>query len=85
MAYMHVRFRLIGVLVATVYNGHETAALHSTLKLDMGDQISLVIVGGAVFDDASHYTHFSGFLLEEDFVVWGKNSAYELYVLTADT
>ncbi len=58
---MHVRFRLNGVLVATVYNGHETAALHSTLKLNMVDQISLVITDGAIYDDA-YYTNFSRFL-----------------------
>jgi len=68
---MHVSLRLNGVHVAfafsATYNGHETAALHSTLKLNMGDQISLVITDGAVFDyDGGYYTNFSGFLLEED-------------------
>lgn len=78
-AYMHVHFRLNGVLVATgfstTYNGHETAALHSTLKLNIGDQISLVITDGAIFDDDAYYTSFSGFLLEEDLLIWLKSRA----------
>ena len=88
----NVSFRLNGVHVAnahsTTYNGHLTTTLHSTLKLEMGDQISLVITVGAVYDDAGITTQFSGLLLEEDLVNWlnlerylttQKNSAYELY------
>ncbi len=54
---------------STHYNGHLTATLHSTLKLEMGDQISLIITNGAVYDDPAHITHFSGFLLEEELVI----------------
>ena len=70
---MNVSLRLNGEHVAnahsTNYNGHLTATSHSTLKLEMGDQISLVITVGAVYDDAGVTTQFSGFLLEEDLVL----------------
>ncbi len=70
---MNVFLRLNGANVAagysTSYNGYLTATLHSTLKLEVGDQISLVVTEGAVHDIDNHYTHFSGFLLEEDLVV----------------
>lgn len=40
--------------------------LQSTLKLEVGDQISLVISAGGINDSGNHHTQFSGFLLQED-------------------
>ena len=40
--------------------------LQSNLKLEVGDQISLVISAGGIKDSGNHHTQFSGFLLQED-------------------
>ncbi len=45
---------------------HQTFSLHSTLDLAKGDQIRLVLLEGAIHDNANHYTNFVGQLLEED-------------------
>ena len=46
-----------------------THSLHSTLELKAGDQVWISIPslnGGALYDDANHYTHFTGYLLQEN-------------------
>ena len=47
---------------------YETFTLQSTLSLYARDQVSVKISGGSgsLYDDASHYTHFTGWLLQED-------------------
>ena len=43
------------------------SSLFVTLKLKLGDTVDLFqIRNGNMFDDASHYTHFTGWLMEED-------------------
>jgi hypothetical protein len=46
--------------------------LQSTLNLKSGDQIWVEIseysTGGFLYDVSPHYTHFTGFMLEEDIV-----------------
>lgn len=46
-----------------------TFAIHSTLHLNTGDQVSVQIWNsGSYFQDSNdHYTHLTGWLLEEDF------------------
>jgi len=39
------------------------------LRLKTGDQVSLLKNGGIINDDAGHYTHFSGWLVEEDLII----------------
>ena len=39
---------------------------HATVKLEKGDRVDIFLGGGSVFDDIRHFTHFTGFLLEED-------------------
>ena len=77
--YLEVRLYLNGNRMATSYTSKAASdyqfsqlALQSTLNLREGDQIWLQITGmsdGVFLFDASdvHHTHFSGFLLEEDF------------------
>ena len=43
------------------------SSLAATLKLKSGDTVDLFQTGeGNLYDDASHYTHFTGWLIEED-------------------
>ena len=46
--------------------------LQSTLNLKSGDQVWMEIYlqesGAALFDNSNHYTHFTGFMLEEEIV-----------------
>lgn len=43
-----------------------TASLHATLNLVEGDQVSLFLAGGTLFDSNDHHAHFTGWLMEED-------------------
>ena len=46
-----------------------TFTLQSTVQLNAGDQISLKLDSGGtgfLWDDGNHYTHFTGWLLQED-------------------
>ena len=46
-----------------------TFTLQSTVQLNAGDQISLKLDSwgtGFLWDDGNHYTHFTGWLLQED-------------------
>ncbi|EFX75551.1 hypothetical protein DAPPUDRAFT_323209 [Daphnia pulex] len=46
----------------------QTFSLQANLELAKGDQIRLLLVEGAILDDAKHYTNFVGQLLEEDII-----------------
>jgi hypothetical protein len=46
----------------------QTFSLQADLELAKGDQIILLLVEGAILDDARHYTNFVGQLLEEDII-----------------
>jgi len=55
---------------ATDIRGGLAMTLHSTLKLQADDKISLVLTEGIVHDFYESYSHFVGWLLEEhEFVV----------------
>lgn len=44
-----------------------TLSWTSTLKLKEGDRIDLIYMAkGKLFDDHDHYTHFTGWIIEED-------------------
>jgi hypothetical protein len=55
----------------TLLNQNDQVSLQSTLSLKPGDKIWIEIVdmsaGMYLFDGNNHYSHFSGWLLEEDF------------------
>jgi len=47
-----------------------SGSMIATLKLKVGDEITLVLTDGALFDNGVQYhTQFSGILLEEDLVI----------------
>jgi len=47
-----------------------TISIHATLKLNKGDQITIVFSNGGVYDNNNRYiTHFVGSLLEEELVI----------------
>ncbi len=68
---MYIFLQLNGEAVALAYvggtNGHFSYALKSTLKLKSGDEIRLYkYSGGILFDDSRQFTHFTGWMLEEE-------------------
>ncbi len=69
-SWLHVGIYLNGNLIGKGYenNDYDTYSMQSTLRLNAGDRISLQIpVGnGQVHDDGNHFTHFNGWLLQED-------------------
>lgn len=73
-SYLSVLLRLNGNDVAIAHSNaqYENVAiiLHSTLKLEIGDEISLVMTEGSLNDSVNKHTQFSGFLLEEDLNIW---------------
>jgi len=46
-----------------------SSSLNANLKLKVGDEITLIITAGALYDDAGYYTHFTGILIEEDLIM----------------
>ncbi len=56
----------------TVADQLSPLTLQSTLKLKLGDQVWLEIYamssGAFLYDDGTHRTHFTGFMLEEEIV-----------------
>ncbi len=47
-----------------------TASIHATLKLKLGDEITLVLISGVLQEFKDEYlTQFTGMLLEEDLVI----------------
>jgi len=62
--------QLNGNNIGIDFNGYTGAQLSgsmvATLKLKVGDEITVVLVSGALFDNEHYHTKFSGILLEED-------------------
>lgn len=48
---------------------YETISLTATLRLKANDTIYLVLSIGKLMDAFDHYTHFTGWLVEEDLLV----------------
>jgi len=46
--------------------GVSLSAINASLRLKTGDQVRLLKGSGTINDNSSHYTHFSGWLVEED-------------------
>jgi len=44
------------------------ASLSSSLRLKVNDRVSLCNKDGGLFDNLSHHTHFTGWLVEEDLI-----------------
>ena len=45
------------------------SGISASLKLKIGDQVTLFKSAGTLNDGGSHYTHFTGWLVEEDLVL----------------
>jgi len=68
--YLQLNGNNVGVAHATDVPGGLSMSVHSTLKLQAGDKISLVLSEGVVHDFFNNYSNFVGWLLEEhDFVM----------------
>jgi hypothetical protein len=66
-----VQLQLNSVTIGTAWGemASNTFSLQSTLSLKKGDRITLVLANGGISDTAaSQQTHFTGMLLEEDFI-----------------
>ena len=51
----------------TSVNDYYSLSLSSTLKLNVGDEISVRLRGGNLYDSSAYYnTNFNGILLQED-------------------
>jgi len=46
-----------------------TVSIHTTLKLNKGDQITIVFNNGEVYGSSFHATQFTGSLIEEELVI----------------
>ncbi len=65
--YLYHNSNLITEAHGTSVSGGFTATLSSTLSLKSGDQISLQMAMGQLYDDnVGRYTNFNGLLLQED-------------------
>ena len=68
--YVHPILYLNGNRIGTG-NGnanHGTATLQSTLQLNVGDKVEVQLeqASSILYDDGNRYTHFTGWLLQED-------------------
>ena len=59
--------RDIGFAVASNLE-HQTGSLTASFKMKVGDKVNLYKThnNGVLYDDPNHYTHFTGWLVEED-------------------
>jgi len=69
--YLQVNGANIGISFATgLHNYLALSSISSSLRLKVGDKVRLYQLRGTLFDnDADPYTHFTGWLVEEDFVL----------------
>ncbi len=70
-------------IVYEVTDAFLTASLHSILRLQAGDEVKLVLEGGALYaTPGSPSTHFTGTLLEEDVgIFWLSNILFTSYII----
>ena len=72
--YLYILFQVNGanVDVAVTDQGatgsRDVVSLSASLQLAKGDTVNLFNNYGVLFDNSAHYTHFSGWLVEEDLV-----------------
>ena len=59
----------IGSTNAGTSGSNQSSSIHATLKLKIGDEITLVLRGGLLFDNPDFKTHFTGILVDEDLVI----------------
>jgi len=54
---------------AVTSSTHSTISVHGTLKLDVGDTVSIYHITGTIFSNVNIHTQFTGSLLEENLVI----------------
>jgi len=59
----------IGINYAGQTGTDLSGSMIATLKLKVGDEITLVLTSGSSFNNGDHHTQFSGILLEEDLAI----------------
>ncbi len=70
--YLYLQLQLNGIPIGSSYapyienNWVGLSTISASLRLKTGDQVSLVKDIGVLRDDDNHYTHFTGWLVEED-------------------
>jgi len=70
-----VQLRLNGNAIGSTHGNTFTSSaplsssIHASLKLKVGDELTFVLGGGALFDNGDYKTQFTGILLEEDLVI----------------
>jgi len=69
VVFLRVNGNNVAIAHSSAQNEFVTIVLQSTLKLNIGDEISLVITSGSLNDSGNQHTQFSGFLLEEDLII----------------
>jgi len=73
--YGDVNLKRNGVIVSGGYSNVDatnrivTFSTDATLKLNVGDQITIYFVYGSIFSTGASFTHFRGLLLEEELVI----------------
>ncbi len=74
--YLEIRLQVNGATVGSTYTFRPTTecaddvvSLSASLRLAAGDTVRLYnMVNSRLFDDSNHKTHFTGWLVEQDFV-----------------
>jgi len=64
--HLQVNNEIIGSSHATSLSSVTLSGISSSLRLKMGDEVKLFKYTGTINDNEGHYTHFSGWLVEED-------------------
>ena len=66
VVYLRKNKEMIGKAIAADETGSLTLGMEATLKLKEGDTIDLYKTTGDLYDDTDGYTHFTGWIIEED-------------------
>ena len=68
VAVTYIQVRLNGDKFAESYTPltNYNLPISATLNLKTGDRVDAYLFAGSIIDDGDHFTHFTGFLLEED-------------------
>ena len=64
--FIYLRLNGVNVGIAHANNNYDDGSLHSTLQLKSGDRVDLWLNGGTLFDNTDRYSHFTGWLDDED-------------------
>jgi len=60
------------IAISGVLSKEYNLPMVATLQLTKGETVDVYLNQGSIYDNSAHDTQFSGFLLEEDLVLWSK-------------